>query len=235
LSVEPTQVPRVIADPPDSFDWRDSGVVQVVKDQGSCASSWAFAATGAAECAFAIFWGGPLVNLSEQNLIDCTMNCAGCEGGNTTKAYDRVIDLQNRNFTTEDSYPYVGTYQDCYWGPAIAGGAWLDGYIVPWGFEDGLRGVIQEYGPIACSIDASHVSFQLYSGGVYDEPGCSTDILNHVVVNVGWGSDSGNDFWICKNSFGTAWGEQGYIRMSRNKDNQCGINSAPVGPLVSPP
>jgi cathepsin L len=235
LSVQPRPVRPIVTDTPDSFDWRDSGVVQVVKDQGSCTSGWAFAAAASAESVFAIFWGGAPSNLSEQNLIDCTMDCGGCVGGHVTKASSRVIDLQNGNFTTEDAYPYVGVDQDCYWGPAMAGGAWLDGYVVPWSLEDGMRGMIQEYGPLASAIDASHASFQLYSGGVYDEPDCSSDTFTHYVLNLGWGSDNGNDYWICKNSFGTGWGEKGYIRMSRNKDNQCGIISAPSAPLVVPP
>ncbi|MCE2196962.1 C1 family peptidase, partial [Streptococcus thermophilus] len=72
-------------------------------------------------------------------------------------------------------------------------------------------------------VDAGHLSFQLYRSGVYYEPNCKPRSINHGVLAVGYGTESGTDYWIIKNSWGTGWGMSGYMKLTRNQNNHCGV------------
>ena len=89
--------------------------------------------------------------------------------------------------------------------------------------ESYLLNAVKE-GPVSVSIDTAHMSFMLYSSGVYSEPKCSRSRLNHAALVVGYGTEDGKDYWLVKNSWGTDWGMDGYIKISRG-DNMCGIAS----------
>ena len=84
-------------------------------------------------------------------------------------------------------------------------------------------------GPLAVSVDAS--LWHAYSGGVFADCAFDANIgLNHVVQLVGYGSDpaDGGDYWLVRNSWGTGWGEDGYIRLQRQAEAQCGVDSTPL-------
>jgi len=207
---------------PASYDWRAQGAVTPIKNQGQCGSCWSFSTTGSTEgCHF--ITTKSLVSLSEQNLIDCSVaqGNQGCNGGLMTAAMQYII--SNNGIDTEASYPYTTSGPNTCTFSAANIGATLNGMVnVTAGDENDLL-LKATSGPVSVAIDASQNSFQFYSSGVYYEPACSTSQLDHGVLVVGWGTDSGSDYWLVKNSWGTSWGLSGYIEMSRNKQNNCGI------------
>ncbi|XP_062136129.1 procathepsin L-like [Drosophila sulfurigaster albostrigata] len=212
---------------PESIDWREKGAVTGVKDQGSCGSCWAFATIGTLEGQNFIK-NQQLVSLSEQNLVDCSKKDGGCQGGWPDNALNYIKD--NGGVDTEDSYPYEAKNGECRFNAENIGAKVTDIVVVANDDESALAAAVAEKGPISVAIDAS--LFQHYQGGVFDEPTCQ-GAVNHGVVVVGYGhDDNGGDYWLVKNSWAESWGENGYIRMARNKDNQCKIASHGVFPLV---
>lgn len=138
----------------------------------------------------------------------------------------------NHGDDTEESYPYEGVDGTCRF-KAQNVGATDTGYTdVPHEDESALKEALATIGPISVAIDAGHQSFQLYESGVYDEPECSSEQLDHGVLAVGYGTEEGEDYWLIKNSWGPTWGQDGYIKMRRNHNNQCGVATQASYPLV---
>jgi len=140
----------------------------------------------------------------------------------------------NGGVSNEHEYPYlmVDSYCDASkLNPQVR----LKGYVnVTQGSEAALQYAVGTFGPVSIAIDAAHEEFEYYGGGVYYNPNCKNDMnsLDHEVLVVGYGSENGKDYWIVKNSWSTHWGDKGYIKMARNRNNNCGIATQATYPLV---
>ncbi|XP_059163576.1 procathepsin L-like [Physella acuta] len=216
---------------PPSVDWRKKGYVTRVKDQGHCGSCWAFSSTGSVEGQH-FKQTGKLVELSESNLVDCSRKWGnhGCSYGYIDQAFQYVID--NKGIDTEASYPYVPMDEPCKFNSSNVGAKIRSFEKVKSGSEDSLMQAVATVGPVSVAIHLSMPSFKNYGGGVYDEPDCSSTDLDHAVLVVGYGTQDDKDYWLVKNSWGTSFGLDGYILMSRNKNNQCGIATQASYPVV---
>lgn len=214
-------------DVPDTVDWREKGIVNEIKDQGNCGACWAFGTIQACESAYALA-NGKLNSCSEQNLIDCcTPMCSGCNGGFESRALDFILQKQNGLLNSENEYPYEAAEGTCRFDES-KGINQIKSYIHGrQGDEDYLK-TLSAQGVLDIAIDCSQASFQLYTGGIYDEPSCYKFAVNHAVGLIGYGTENGIDYWLVRNTFGKNWGEDGYIRMIRNKENRCGVATDPL-------
>lgn len=190
---------------------------------------------------------GQLTEFSEQELVSCDGSEFGCGGGLMDKAFQFV---EENGLCTEQDDPYVSgnghsptckqTQEEKTCVPKVIITGFKD---VPHRDEAALRAAVFKQ-PVSVAIEADRSAFQLYKGGVFTSVTCGTQ-LDHGVLLVGYGTDaeSGLDYWKVKNSWGSSWGEEGYIRLQRGKD-LCGIAlqaSYPTGakdfpaPAPSPP
>jgi len=213
-----------------SLNWTAKGAVTSVGNEFQCGSCWAFSATGALEGQH-FLKTGKLVSLSEQQLMDCSTKDGnhGCEGGLMSDSYKYI--MENGGIDTEASYPYTGKEGKCKFNSSNIG-ATCTGYVKVAQNESALFEAVQNIGPVAVAMDASHISFEMYKSGVYYEPQCSSTRIDHTLLAVGFGTLNGKDYWLCKNSWGTSWGSNGYVLMARNRDNNCGIATQASYPTV---
>jgi C1A family cysteine protease len=217
---------------PSSIDWRTKNAVTSVKDQGQCGSCWTFSATGAIEGAWSIS-KGQLVDLSEQELVDCAKGVGyfnlGCNGGQMESAFKYVIEHGQCSLS---SYPYTAKDGTCKSCSALAHISSCSD-VRP-NDQISLKGAVAQQ-PVSVAISADSRIFQSYSGGVITSTSCYTT-LNHGVLVVGYGTENGIDYWNVKNSWGPTWGVGGYVKIGRSSSTNdpgiCGISQQPSFPSV---
>lgn len=220
-------------DVPDSFDWRDKNAVTPIKEQKQCLSCWIFSAVGAVESQHSIKTG-QLVTLSEQNVLDCVNapeDSGHCRVGWMDTAFEYIL---NNGIDTEESYPYEAKIKECRFSSSSVG-ATISGYAdLPLGDEGVLKKAVAMMGPVSVAIDSQDGNFQHYSSGVYYSEACqnSEDKLDHALLVIGYGEENGQPYWLVKNSWGTTWGEDGFAKIARNKDNHCGIATKASYPVI---
>ena len=213
---------------PSSYDWRNYNRVTAVKDQGSCGSCWAFSAIGNIEGLYASV-KGVLKNFSEQQLVDCDTSDSGCNGGLMEYAFNFLKNYGCLNFA--EDYPYKGAKGTCRTDTSKCADIKVTGYkklgssSSTWSpvDEDEIKEFLYENGPLAIALNADPL--QTYSSGILDltSTKCPISGINHAVLLVGYGTSSGMDYWIIKNSWGRSWGESGYFRIRRG-NGTCGVN-----------
>ena len=217
---------------PASIDWREKGVVNPVRDQGQCGSCWAFSTTSNSESVWAIS-KGQLLDLSEQELVDCATGKGyynmGCNGGQMDSAFKFII---NEGQCADSTYPYTsGTSQtagSCKKCDSVV--KFTSCYDVTPNDQIALKGAVAK-NPVVVAIEADTRYFQSYSSGILTDATKCGKTLDHAVEIVSYNSENGVDYWVVRNSWGESWGEQGYVKIARssstNDPGVCGIAMEP--------
>lgn len=224
VQINPDQVPNTI-------NWVSAGAVTPVKTQGNCGSHWAFSAVGAVEGVWKIA-GHPLIELSVQQVIDCSEDQGneGCNGGFMDYAFDYLI--SNNGITSEAIYPYVANDDgDCQPSSINRTVASISSYVnVQANSSAALLAAIAKQ-PVSVAVEADLLIWQHYQGGVVSR-NCGT-LLDHGALAVGYDLTSNPPYYLVKNSWGASWGEKGYIKLAViDGPGVCGIQIEPSYPVV---
>jgi len=203
-----------------TFDWRSHSpaVVTPVYNQAQCGSCWAFSITENIESQWALA-GNALASLSMQQVVSCDTNDDGCGGGDPPTAYEYVIGAGG--LEPYSDYPYTsenGESGSCQFnqGDILAH---ISSYTTI-GSETQAQSYLTSNGPLSVCVDAE--SWQYYNGGIITTSSDCGTSLDHCVMITGYGTESGTNYWWVRNSWGTDWGQSGYLQVESGAD-VCGI------------
>ena len=204
---------------PNEIDWRTHGAVTKIRDQkkdADCGSCYAFASIAALESQHFVKTGH-LLELSVQEIVDCSSKNKGCNGGSEDEVYNYIA---YNGIGLAKDYIYESNEGRCRKNKAPRSEVEVFGFV-EFGTAKDITKAIAEFGPVVVGLDLYSKSFRFYKEGIYDDPECTSGEINHLVVAVGFGTDeaSGLDYWILKNSFSESWGEKGYMRLLRDPDS----------------
>jgi len=222
---------------PQSINWAATGWADPVWDQKDCGSCWAFS-TGSVISAQLFIKKNVSALISQQDFVDCSryLSTNGCSGGSQANAMEYAI---LNGTSVSNIYKYINAEQACQEAVRTTSPLYkISGFVQLQSSHDTLKQALAEIGPITVSIDVEE-GFFAYKGGIYDGKKngvleCSEAGINHAVTVVGYGTDAASktDFWLIKNTWGTTWGEGGYVRLLRSNDNLCGIYKYMYAPII---
>ncbi|KAL5460170.1 hypothetical protein EMCRGX_G033598 [Ephydatia muelleri] len=217
-----------VKNPPSQYDWRDKNVVTPVKNQGQCGSCWALAVVETIESSWSI-QSQTLLPLSSQQVISCdyspNQSLDGCDGGSLSSAFATLQSRQNISAIVPESvYPFVsgdGQTYPCRKDVPPAGVQLVQyNYCQPLENETNMQALLYTYSPLTVSVNA--VSWQDYIGGIIQHH-CTNAAIDHAVQLVGYDLTGPLGYWIVRNTWGTDWGEDGYLRLLFGA-NTCGVD-----------
>jgi cathepsin F len=202
---------------PQTFDWRTTNMVTPVKNQEQCGSCWAFSTVENVESMYCIKNNLDCTSfapLSVQEIVDCDTTDAGCNGGEPYNAYQFII--QEGGLEDDSDYPYTAQDGTCNFQASLVKvtiSSWQ--YATQNSDEPTMQTNLVNWGPLSICVDAE--PWQDYTGGIMMASDCGSDI-DHCVQLVGYDMTQSTPFWIVRNSWGTDWGENGYIRLQYGQD-----------------
>ncbi|CAH3846944.1 ervatamin-B-like [Pieris brassicae] len=199
---------------PSDLDWRNQGYVTEVKNQMTCGSCFAFSAVGNIEGQYAKAHSTTAISLSDQQAFDCS-SAQDCKTGGFPHQVFQALAEQGGSMTEAD-YPYENTKGQCRTDKSKIAVTVTGGSELGVNDEDSLKDALANYGPLSITICANAEFTNQKGNGVFI-PTLPCPYSNHAVLLVGYGNDGVSDFWIIKNSWGTTWADQGYIRLIRGQ------------------
>jgi len=211
-ATEPTA--EEVAALPTTWDSRNKGWIPAVRNQGQCGSCWAFSAAATMSATWAKAKKKTPLVLSEQQLVDCDTTSHGCNGGWS----DVAMNYAKKGMMLNSAYGYTARKGTCKYSSSKVK-VKVSTVSNVGRTVSAIKTAVYNSGIVSIYLNANKM--QSYRSGIMNGSSCSTSI-NHAVNVVGWGKSGSTVYWIIRNSWGSSWGEKGYVRLVAGK-NACGV------------